>query len=324
MNSRQRFLETMAFGSPDHPPLFREGMRKDVFKAWKKQGLKNEDQLTSKFNYDQWDEIEPDLYPIPDIRNWPKTIHDLKNFKNHLDPRDRKRLPKNWSRRIKRWKKRDSALIFRVGIGFFLTLGVEEWDRFEEAIYLTIDQPDLVREMMMAQGELAAQVAQQILGEVKVDAILFGEPISSSSGPLISPSMYEEFVLPSYEPVLDVAESKDIKTIILRTYANSKALLPTIFKTRINCLWSCECNHPALDYRRLRQELGEDLKLIGGIDTNILRTDKDRIREEIESKVPVLIKQGGYIPLLDGRIREVVPFDNYVFYRDLLEEIVIG
>jgi uroporphyrinogen decarboxylase len=200
---------------------------------------------------------------------------------------------------------------------------VEEWNRFEEALYLTIDQPQLVGEMMMAQGEFASLVTQRILAEIDVDAILFGEPISGSGGPLISPRMYEDFVLPSYEPVLDIAESMRIKTIILRTYANTKSLLPSIFKSRINCLWACECSDPAMDYRHLRQEFGSKLKLIGGIDANVLHMDKEKIQEEVESKVPPLIDQGGFIPLLNGRIREVVPYENYLFYRDLLEKIVI-
>jgi hypothetical protein len=33
------------------------------------------------------------------------------------------------------------------------------------------------------------------------------------------------------------------------------------------------------------------------------------------------LKQGGYIPLADGRVREDVPFENYVYYRQLLERV---
>lgn len=324
MNSRQRFLETMSFGSPDHAPLFKEGMRRNVFKIWKKQGLDSEEDISRRFHYDLREEIEPVHYPIPPIRHWPKSIADLERFKRHLNPKHRRRLPNNWRRNVHNWKNRDSVLILTVHIGFFLTMGVEEWGRFEEAIRLTVDEPQLVRGMMQVQGEFAALLTERILREVEVDAVLFGEPISSSHGPLISPQMYEDFVLLSYEPILDVVEKFGVKNIILRTYANSKVLLPSILNTRINCLWVCECNEPALDYRHLRQEFGSDLKLIGGIDTNVLRTDKKAIRKEIEDKVPPLLEEGGFVPLLDGRIREVVPFENYVYYRRLLEDIVIG
>jgi uroporphyrinogen decarboxylase len=324
MNSRQRFLETMAFGSPDHAPLFKEGMRKNVFKTWKKQGLDNERDLSRRFHYDQREEIEPDLYPIPPIRIWPQSVNDLKQFKHHLNPKHRRRLPINWRWKVRNWKKRDSALILRVHIGFFLSMGVEEWGRFEETMRLTIDDPQLVRGMMQVQGEFAALMTELILRDVEVDAVLLGEPISSSHGPLISPSMYEELVLPSYAPVLDVVEKSGVENIIMRTYANSRALLRSILNTRINCLWACECNDPSLDYRLLRKEFGGRLRLIGGIDTNVLRMDQGRIREEVNTKVPPLLEQGGFVPLLDGRIRKVVPFENYVYYRQLLEDIVIG
>ena len=39
MNSRERFLETMRFGRPDRVPYFEEGIRKEVVRAWRKQGL---------------------------------------------------------------------------------------------------------------------------------------------------------------------------------------------------------------------------------------------------------------------------------------------
>ena len=37
--------------------------------------------------------------------------------------------------------------------------------------------------------------------------------------------------------------------------------------------------------------------------------------------VPALVKQGGYIPLADGRVRTNIPFDRYRAYRRLLEDL---
>ncbi len=39
MNSRQRFLETMQFGHPDHVPYFEEGIRDDVIKGLAQTGF---------------------------------------------------------------------------------------------------------------------------------------------------------------------------------------------------------------------------------------------------------------------------------------------
>jgi hypothetical protein len=63
------------------------------------------------------------------------------------------------------------------------------------------------------------------------------------------------------------------------------------------------------------------LRLIGGIDLDALRFGPEAIRREVEEKVPPLLADGGYIPLADGRVREDVTFENYAFYRRLLEKL---
>jgi uroporphyrinogen decarboxylase len=76
-----------------------------------------------------------------------------------------------------------------------------------------------------------------------------------------------------------------------------------------------------MDYRDLRQEFGRELRMIGGIDLDALRRDREAIRREVEEKVPPLVADGGYVPLADGRIRADVPFDNYAYYRQLLQKV---
>ncbi|MBW2085944.1 MAG: hypothetical protein JRI54_07955, partial [Deltaproteobacteria bacterium] len=128
------------------------------------------------------------------------------------------------------------------------------------------------------------------------------------------------FVLTSYEPILSVLRQYKVETIILLTYANTRALIPSIMKYGFNCLWAGEVNQETMDYRNIRREFGRDLRLIGGIDLDVLRSDRESIRREIEKKVPSLIADGGYVPLADGRVRTDVPFQNYVYYRQLLEK----
>ena len=72
------------------------------------------------------------------------------------------------------------------------------------------------------------------------------------------------------------------------------------------------------------RSLAKDLRLIGGIDLDVLREGKEAIRREVEQKVPPLLEQGGYVPLADGRVREDIPFENYVYYRELLERVTQG
>jgi uroporphyrinogen decarboxylase len=156
---------------------------------------------------------------------------------------------------------------------------------------------------------------------VDIDAAVFVEPIGGNDRPLISPKMYEEFVLTHYEPILEVMHRHGVEIIILLTFANSRPLIPSVLKWGFNCLWSSESNMEAMDYRDLRREFGRNLRLIGGIDLDALRRGKDAINREVQEKVPPLLEQGGYIPLADGRVREDVSFENYSYYRYLLEKV---
>ena len=165
-------------------------------------------------------------------------------------------------------------------------------------------------------------MAEQVLREVQVDAALFSEPIGGNHGPLISPKMYASQVLNSYKPILDVLRTHGVKTVIYRTYANTRLLLPQVLKAGFNCLWACETNPQAMDYRDIRKEFGKDLRLIGGIDADTLRLGQGEITQAVTELVPQLLEEGGYIPLADGRVREDVPYANYTCYRKLLESTV--
>lgn len=324
MNSRERFKETMCYGQPDRVPYFEEGIKEDVLLAWREQGMPAGVSLSTLFQTDRQEELAPEIEPRPYPKKWPTKKAELRILRERLDPSDPDRLPSEWVRRVKEWRDRDHTLMIRVNHGLFQTLGIGDWHRFSEVIYLLKDDPNFVREALDIQSEFVVGLLTRILDEVEVDAAIFSEPIGGNSGPLISPKMYEEFALDSYEPILSTLRDYGIETIIFRTYANSRIFIPSILERGFNCLWACEVNTEAMDYRDIRQEYGRDLRLIGGIDLDSLLDSKDAIRQEIEEKVPALLAQGGYVPLADGRVRVDVPYERYIYYRQLLQDMILG
>jgi hypothetical protein len=321
MNSRERFLETMRYGSPDRVFFLDEGIREEVIHQWRKQGLRRGSDLQKMFPMDAREEIELILDPQPDFKQWPSSSTHLDELRRRLNPDDAGRLPKGWRKKIRAWRKRDHLLILRVHRGFFLSMGVHGSKRFRQVIHLLIRDPEFVREAMMIQGRFAAKLAEKVLRDIEIDAALFVEPIAGDRGPLISPKMYRKLVLPSYEPILEVLGRYHVETIIFLSFANPRLLIPSIVEWGFNCLWACETNKTAMDYRDLRREFGKDLRLIGGIDLDTLRRGKDAIQQEMEEILPPLLDDGGYIPTVDGRMREDIPFENYTYYRKLLETL---
>lgn len=321
MTSRQRFAETMRFGRPDRVPYFEEGLREPVRAQWRAQGLADDADLSQMFHIDRREQVPVDLEPRPRLRRWPTTRRGLRAFSRRLDPDDPARLGDDWPGRVRRWRARDHVLQLAVHRGFFLSLGVGDWRRFIEVMHLLHDDPALVEEMLAIQGEFSARLAERVLRDVEIDFATFSEPVGGNDRPLLSPRTYERFVLRSYAPALDVLRRRGVATIVFLTYANARALLSSALEAGFNCLWACEVESDAMDYRSLRREFGRSLRLIGGIDLDVLLRSKEAIRRELETKLPVLLEQGGYVPLADGRVRENVPLDSYVYYRRLLEEM---
>jgi len=324
MTARQRFAETMRYGSPDRVPYFEEGLRDDVLEQWHQQGLPPDADLSQMFETDRREQIPVDLEPRPRLEKWPTSRRGLKALRRRLDPDDPGRLPDDWAGRVEARRTRGHVVQLPVHRGFFLSMGVGDWARLLEVLYLLNDQPSLVAEMMEVYGEFCARLAERVLREVEVDFASFSEPIGGNDRPLLSPQTYERLVLRSYKPAIDVLRRGGVETICFITYANARALLPCVLDAGFDCLWACETETEAMDYRSLRRQFGRSLRLIGGIDLDTLLKDKASIRREIETKVPPLLTQGGYVPLADGRVRANVPLENYIYYRRLLQKVTRG
>jgi hypothetical protein len=312
----------MAYRATDRAPYFEEGIRDEVIAVWRNQGLSPDADLSQMFPSDPREEIMPDLEPRPEPGRWPEKRSDLDEFTKLLDPSDPERLPEDWTERALTLSSEDTVRMLRVHRGLFLSTGVHGWGRLTHLMVALKRDPAFVHQTMEMWSDFCTTMAERILDVVEIDAAIFSEPIGGNEGPLISPRMYEDFVLSSYRPLLDLLRRRGVETIILRTYANARLLIPSILRFGFNCLWACEVNVEAMDYRDLRCEFGRELRLIGGIDLDALREGREAIRKEVEEKVPPLLADGGYVPLADGRVREDVPLEDYQYYRELLAKVV--
>ena len=322
MNSRERFLAIIDGEPADHPPLFPEGLREEVLLRWRTQGLPDGADPDHLFPYDPFEQIDPDVYPNPEILDWSNPQQLLPLLRERLDPENPRRLPDNWSESVKGWRDRQHPLFLRVHQGLFLSLGIEDWRSFAPAILRLVDQPEFVREILAIQADFAARLAERVLRQVDLDGVIFSEPIAGNHGALISADMYRSFALQSYAPIFDVLRDHQVPAIIWRSYANPVKLLPEVVKFPFNVLWLCETPPGALTPARVRQMAGSGLTLIGGIDSDVLREDAQAICQAIAAVQP-FVQEGRFIPLADGRVREDVPYPNYAFYRQELHRMFV-
>jgi hypothetical protein len=101
-------------------------------------------------------------------------------------------------------------------------------------------------------------------------------------------------------------------------------LIPVWREAGLNTLWLGDVAASGLDYPSLRRTYGRQLRLIGGLDLRVMGHDRGAIEREVADVADPLLAQGGYIPLLDGRVRKGVPYENYAHYRQLLSDRAEG
>jgi len=75
-----------------------------------------------------------------------------------------------------------------------------------------------------------------------------------------------------------------------------------------------------MDAISLREKYGRSLRMIGNIDKRAVIAGPEAIKEEVESKVRKLIKEGGYIPGIDHEVSRDISLANYSFYVNVLKQ----
>ncbi len=235
MKNRQRFHLALNHGHPDRVPLFSEGIRDEIIRIWRKQGLGRQS-LDKLIHVDPYELIGPELDPIPYPNRWPENHNDLKRLEKHLDPFDPRRYPSGWIKKYLSYQMHDVVTILCLHHGFFLSMGVDGWERFDSVIGLLHSDPEVVHAQMQIYSDFAVRLAENILKNCKVDAVYISEPIGGNDRPLLSPEMYQNFVLRLYVPIIEMIKKFDIDHIVFLTYGNIWPLLGSIIEAWIHLL----------------------------------------------------------------------------------------
>jgi hypothetical protein len=327
MNTRQRFHETLQYGTPDRFPFFDYGIRQDLLDCWRAEGLAPDADVRQMFGLERWEtvgthcDVEIELREIPRLTGRLKTRDDWRRLRTALDPDTPGRYPDDWTELAASWRERDYPLGLVVWRGLFLPLQVGDWETLTDLLYLVHDDPALVKEMVAYIADFNLAVLARALADVDWDFVLFEEPIASNHAPVISPAHYRRFCLPYLRQIVAAVRAAGVELLVADSQGAAGPLIPLWLEAGLNTLWLGDVAAAGLDYRALRHQYGPQLRLIGGLDLRVMTRDRAAVEREVMDKVPPLLAEGGYIPFLDGRVRKGAPFDNYARYRQLLRTL---
>jgi uroporphyrinogen decarboxylase len=183
----------------------------------------------------------PDKMSMPEHIEFPiKGWADWESLKQRFDPSDPKRFPGNWAERCTRWRKEGTMLIFQGPRSPSLFGFVRELLGPERTLYAFHDEPEMIHDMMETYAEFILGLLARVLNEAPLTSLYFWEDMCYRSGPLISPRMFREFMIPRYRRITDLAREKGIDTIFVDSDGDVSHLIPLWLEAGINGIYPME------------------------------------------------------------------------------------
>ncbi len=253
------------------------------------------------------------------IRGPVANLEDFQQFASErLNPDLTPRLPEDWPAYLERARNRDFPLAIGGKHGFYGTPRFLLGDT--HLLYDFYDKPELIKAINSYLTDFWIRLYDQVLSLVKPDFALIWEDMCYKNGPLISPGMFEEFILPYYRKLTAFFHDHGIEIILVDTDGDCRSLIPLFIQGGVTGFYPLEATG-GMDIVTIGSEF-PDIQLIGGIDKKAIIKGSKAIDFELGNKIPNLIKRGGYIPTVDHLIPPGVSWNNFLYYRRRLAELI--
>ena len=352
MNARERFAAVMHYAPRDRSPIMDFGFWDETLPLWQEQGYPAGADPDQVFGMDPqwftcgcilglWPEF-PELLlkdqgateivqqkdgvivergkflgSIP--RHLRHTLVDRASWETFYKPRLRRddplRLPAGpaWEMQLAEWTRPDREYPLFIEAGSLY--GVQRnWFGLQQISELLFDDRPLFEEIVETLADVAIEVLEHVLSAgVRPEAASLWEDMCYSKGPLLSPRIFREVMVPHYKRITATLHRYGVDIIFLDCDGKIDALAPLWLEAGVNTMFPIEVGKWGADPYAFRRQYGQEMRLIGGVDKHILSSTPTAIAREVERLAP-LVEEGGYIPLPDHRVPPDVPLANYLFY----------
>jgi hypothetical protein len=197
---------------------------------------------------------------------------------------------------------------------------LRNWMGLENLSLALMTDRDWVEEMMEHLTGLALRLIEDALPGVEADAAWWWEDMCYNHGPLLSPRLFEDLMVPRYRRITDALRRHGVEINVLDCDGRIDALVPGWLRAGIDVMFPVEAIHT--NPLRLRRDFGSRIRMIGGVNKMSLIAGRGAIDREIESLAP-LVAEGGVIPCVDHRVPPDVTFENYLYYLERKRTILL-
>ena len=182
----------------------------------------------------------------------------------------------------------------------------------ERLLYTFYDDPDLIREMLDDRCEFYMAVYERAIRETKPDFAFVWEDCCFANGPLVSPSLFRELLMPAYRKLTGYLGDMGVPWVIVDSDGDVLDLIPLWMECGVTGLLPFEVK-AGMDVRRIGEAF-PTLQIIGGIDKHALERSPADIDGELNRVLPTMLRRGGYAVALDHWAQPEIPLANFGHY----------
>jgi uroporphyrinogen decarboxylase len=182
----------------------------------------------------------------------------------------------------------DHCLIFGTHIGPF-TAGYMAMG-FERFFLCLVDDPALAHRVLEARTAWCIAMYQKA-ASLGAEVLVLGDDAGHGQGPMISPSMWRELILPYHRRIVDAVDVP----VIWHSDGNVEALLPMAIEAGFVGFHGID-PVAGMHLARIKREYGRDLVLVGNVDIRVLFGVNVRaVHREVNRCIEQGAAGGGYL-----------------------------
>jgi uroporphyrinogen decarboxylase len=199
---------------------------------------------------------------------------------------------------------------YRVGSVFETAWSLVGLERFLENLAITPALPLYVMERIADVHLDNLKRVLEIAGNL-IDIVYFYDDVASQEGLLVSPEMYQRYIQPFHERIIDLAVSHD-KRAMMHCCGSVYPLINRLIEMGLSILNPIQPSAKNMNPERLAQEFGGRIAFHGGIDVQqfLPKATHDQVQERVRYTCKLLGKSGGYILAGSHHIQADVPLEN--------------
>ena len=191
---------------------------------------------------------------------------------------------------------------------------------YENSLMDLIAEPEMMGEMFCRFTDLTIATVQHMIDlGCKPDAVWLTEDMGGTHTTLFSPKIFDELLFPCHKKLGEFLHSNGIY-FMMHSCGYIEPFLPGLVEAGLDVIQAIQAN-TGMHIKDLKPKFGDKLTFFGNISVQSFKNGKEAIEAELREKIPIAMKNGGYIYHSDHSIPPEVSLETYLHTMKVLDEI---